>query len=98
MLPCSAGAQAGAGTITGTATDSDHDVLPGAQVKLDPGNVSVTTNQQGVFTITNVAPGTYTVTVSYLGFTDSTTSVTVTAGQVAKVDAVLQVATQNQQV
>src|ERR1700736_1265101 len=54
--------------------------------------------QAGGFTITNVAPGTYTVTVSYLGFTDSTTSVTVTAGQVAKVDAVLQVATQNQQV
>jgi TonB-dependent receptor len=98
LWPSSAGAQAGAGTITGTATDSDHDVLPGAPVKLAPGDISVTTNGQGEFTITNVAPGTYTVTVSYLGFTDSTTSVTVTAGQVAKVDAVLQVATQNQQV
>jgi hypothetical protein len=94
-LPSSTGAQAGAGTITGTATDTDHDVLPGAPVKLDPGNTSVTTNQQGEFTITNVAAGTYTVTVSYLGFTDSTAKVTVTAGQVTKVDAVLQVATQD---
>jgi TonB-dependent receptor len=92
----SAGAQAG--TITGTATDADHDVLPSAPVKLDPGNISVATNGQGEFTITNVAPGTYTVAVTYLGFSPFTTSVTVTAGQVAKVDAVLAVATQNEQV
>jgi len=98
LWPASAGAQAGVGTITGTATDTDHDVLPGAQVRLDPGNTSVTTNQQGEFTITNVVPGSYTVTVSYLGFRDSTSTVTVTSGQVTKVDAVLQVATQNQQV
>jgi TonB-dependent receptor len=99
LLQTRARAQAGAGTIAGTATDTDHDVLPGAPVKLDPGNVSVTTNGQGEFTITNVAPGTYTITVTYLGFSPFTTSgVTVTAGQVAKVDAVLTVATQNEQV
>jgi Carboxypeptidase regulatory-like domain/TonB-dependent Receptor Plug Domain len=98
LWPPSAGAQAGVGTITGTATDTDRDVLPGAQVRLDPGNTSVTTNQQGEFTITNLPPGSYTVTVSYLGFRDSTSTVTVTSGQVTRVDAVLQVATQNQQV
>jgi len=91
-------AQTAKGMIAGTATDAGHDVLPGAQVKLDPGNASATTNQQGEFTFTSIAPGAYTVTVSYLGFTDYTTSVTVTAGQLTKVDAVLQVATQNQQV
>src|SRR5580704_11961408 len=98
VLSSSAGAQTGVGTITGTATDSDHDVLPGAVVKLDPGDISVTTNGQGEFTITNVAPGSHTLTVTYLGFSTFTTSVTVTAGQVAKVDAVLAVATQNEQV
>src|ERR1700730_4094772 len=98
LWPSSAGAQAGAGTITGTATDTDHDVLPSAPVKLDPGNISVTTNQQGEYTITNVASGAYTLTITYLGFSPFTSSVTVTAGQVAKVDAVLSVATQNQQV
>jgi len=84
--------------ITGTATDPDHDVLPSAPVKLDPGNISVATNGQGEFTITNLAPGTYTVTVTYIGFSPFTTSVTVTAGQVGKVEAVLAVATQNEQV
>ena len=86
------------GTISGTAADDNHDVLPEAPVKLQPGDVSITTNQQGVFTFTNVAPGSYTVTVSYLGFRDATASVTVSAGQVARVDVVLQVATQNEQV
>jgi TonB-dependent receptor len=98
LWPSSAGAQAGTGMIIGTATDADHDVLPSAPVKLDPGNISVATNGQGEFTITNVAPGNYTLTVSYIGFSPFTTSVTVTAGQAAKVDAVLAVATQNEQV
>src|SRR3984893_11878337 len=98
LWPASAGAQASTGTIVGTATDADHDVLPAAPVKLDPGDVSVKTNDQGEFTITNVPPGTYTVTVSYVGFSPSATSVAVTAGQVASVYAVLPVASQDTQI
>jgi TonB-dependent receptor len=94
----SARAQGGSGTIVGTASDTDHQMLPGAPVKVTPGDLSTTTNGQGEFTFTNVSPGTYTVTVDYLGFSSFTTTVTVTAGQVAKVNAVLAVATQNQQV
>jgi TonB-dependent receptor len=95
LWPASAGAQGSTGTIVGTATDADHDVLPAAPVKLSPGDTSVKTNDQGEFTITNVPPGTYTVTVSYVGFSPSATSVTVTAGQAASVYAVLQVASQD---
>jgi TonB-dependent receptor len=98
LHPSLAVAQTGAGTIIGTATDTDHDVLPGAEVRVDPGNISVLTNAQGEFTIPNLAPGSYAVTVTYLGFSPFTTSLTVTAGQAAKVDAVLPVATQNEQV
>jgi TonB-dependent receptor len=98
LWPASAGAQGSTGTIVGTATDADHDVLPAAPVKLSPGDTSVKTNDQGEFTITNVPPGTYTVTVSYVGFSPSATSVTVTAGQVASVYAVLPVASQDTQI
>jgi TonB-dependent receptor len=98
LCPAPSRAQARTATITGTATDTDHDVLPAAPVKLEPGNISVTTNAQGEFTIRDVAPGTYTVTVSYLGFSPSTNSIVVAAGQVAKVDAVLSVSSLNQQV
>src|SRR3984893_3204813 len=98
LWPASAGAQASTGTIVGTATDADHDVLPAAPVKLSPGDTSVKTNDQGEFTITNVPPGTYTVTVSYVGFSPSATSVAVTAEQVASVYAVLPVASQDTQI
>ena len=94
----SARAQGNNGSIAGTATDTDHAVLPGAPVKVDPGNVSLKTNAQGEFTISDVAPGAYTVTVSYLGFSDYTASVTVTAGQMTRVDAVLGVSSLNEQV
>jgi hypothetical protein len=60
--------------------------------------VSVTTNAQGEFIVTNLEPGSYTVSVSYLGFSSQNKDVTVAAGQVAKVDVVLPVATQNEQV
>jgi TonB-dependent receptor len=98
VLALSSFAQERSGTITGTATDTGHDVLPSAPVKLDPGNISVLTNGVGEFTITDVAPGTYTLTVTYIGFSPFTTSVTVAAGQVVKMEAVLPVAMQNEQV
>src|ERR1700730_6731968 len=98
LWPASAGAQGSTGTIVGAASGADHDVLPAAPVKLSPGDTSVKTNDQGEFTITNVPPGTYTVTVSYVGFSPSATSVAVTAGQVASVYAVLPVASQDTQI
>jgi TonB-dependent receptor len=98
LWPSFARAQGNSGSVAGTATDTARAVLPGAPVKLDPGNISVKTNAQGEFTISDVAPGAYTVTVSYLGFSDFTASVTVTAGQVTRVDAVLGVSSLNEQV
>jgi TonB-dependent receptor len=93
-----AGAQERSGTITGTVTDVSHAILPGATVKLDPGGASVVSNGQGEFTITGVTPGTYSVTVDYVGFSPSTTSVTVAAGQVARVNPVLNVASASESV
>jgi TonB-dependent receptor len=88
-------AQARVGSIAGTAMSSDHNPLPGAQVELYPGEFSTSTNLQGEFTITNLAPGTYTVTINYLGFSQFTKSVVVAAGQMVKVEAVLEVARVN---
>jgi TonB-dependent receptor len=96
--PASTRAQASVGTITGTVTDMSNDVLPAAPVSLEPGNISIKTDGQGQFTIANVVPGTYTVAVSYVGFSPSKTSVVVSSGQVTTVNAVLQVASQDQQI
>src|SRR4029077_6616119 len=99
-LLCSspAAAQARTGAISGTVTDTSQAILPGANVKLDPGNASVVSDSQGQFTITNVVPGTYTVRVDYVGFSSSKASVTVAAGQVARVNVVLNVASESEEV
>jgi TonB-dependent receptor len=99
-LLCSspAAAQARTGAISGTVTDSSQAILPGANVKLDPGNASVVSDSQGQFTITNVVPGTYTVKVDYVGFSPSKASVSVAAGLVARVNVVLNVASESEEV
>jgi TonB-dependent receptor len=96
LSPSMISGQGRPGSITGTVTSVDQNVLPGAQVELYPGDFSSTTNLQGEFVITNVAPGTYTLTISYVGFSQFTKKVDVTAGQSARVDAVLEVLQQNQ--
>src|SRR5215469_16187838 len=98
LWPSSAGAQAGNGTITGTVTDVNQGVLPGATVSLDQGKASATSDDQGQFTIWNVNAGTHTLTVGYVGFSPSTASVTVSAGQVAHTTVVMEVATASENV
>ena len=82
------------GGIAGTVKDSTGAILPGARVELRNGPSAVS-DGQGQFTIANIAPGTYTATVNYVGFASSITSVTVAAGQTARLNIVLGVASQN---
>ena len=90
--------QSNKGFIIGVVKDSAGAVLQGARVELQPQVRPVTTNGQGEFTITGVVPGTYAVTISYVGFAPYTGSVIVTAGQTAQIDAVLKVASAGDEV
>jgi TonB-dependent receptor len=85
-------AQSVRGTIAGHAVDKDGAVLPGARVIVQPGNFVTATKEEGGFTIIGLAPGEYTVKISYVGFQDFTANVTVKAGQVSRVDATMSVA------
>ncbi|MFQ3548583.1 MAG: carboxypeptidase-like regulatory domain-containing protein [Armatimonadota bacterium] len=70
------------GTITGTVKDSSNNPISGATVSTNTGGYSTTTNSSGEYTLSNVAPGTYSVTASKTGYQSSTNSnVTVTGGQ-----------------
>jgi len=91
-------AQSGKGTIVGRATDTASALLPGARVRIEPGGVSVVTDQVGEFTFVDLAPGEYRVTISYVGFLPFTSDVKVAAGQATRVDAVLRVAAKGEQV
>ncbi len=63
-----------------------------------PGDKQTATDSHGTFRGSDVAPGAYDVTVSYVGFTSFISHVTVNSGAAATVAAVLQVASVSDQV
>ena len=89
-------AQQRSGSITGTVRDRTQSVLPGAQIEVLPGSRSLISNAQGEFTFIDMAPGDYTLSVSYMGFVTFSSPVTVSEGQVVRRDATLQIGTQNE--
>jgi TonB-dependent receptor len=97
-LALPARAQSGRGTITGTVKDSGNSALQSALVELLPLGRKVVTDNQGQFRITDVPAGEYTLSVSYVGLAVSNVPVVVQAGQETNANAVLQVASQVDQV
>ena len=56
-----AGAQTGRGVLTGTITDNAGAALQGVRVTLQPGNIAVTTDAVGQYTLTGLNAGQYTL-------------------------------------
>ena len=80
------------GRITGRITDAGTgDFLPGANVMIQGTSFGSATDRQGNYRIESVPAGSYTLLVSYIGYEDFTTEVTVTAGTKTKQDAALKV-------
>src|SRR5271165_6179701 len=92
------GAQTGRGIIAGSVKDTAGAVLQGAQVQVEPSTATAVSNNVGEFIVNSLPPGSYTVNVSYVGFASLSTKVEVKAGQTARVDAVLKVASADEQI
>src|SRR5437762_1422571 len=90
LIPA-AQAQSGKGAIAGHVTDSSGGALIGAQAVVQPGGVNVASDGRGQFFVNDLDPGSYTVTVTYVGFEPFTQTLDVTAGRAASVDAKLEV-------
>lgn len=92
----SAVAQSDSTSVSGSVTDASGAMLPNAKVVLrnEATGVeqSITSNESGQYTIPNVRPGTYTVTVEANGFsTFKTSGVQVDASIAKRVDAALKI-------
>jgi TonB-dependent receptor len=96
LLPTNA--QEARGTISGSVRDSSNGVLVGALVEIQPTGKRAVSDNQGQFRIPDVAAGQYTLSTTYVGFSASSTSVTVAAGQVANADVSMKVASETDQV
>ena len=86
-----AGAQT-RGAITGTVKDPSGYSLPGALIEIEPLGKRVATDGQGQFKITDLSPGEYTLSCTYVGFSRSSSPVTVNNGQTVNVDPIMKVA------
>jgi TonB-dependent receptor len=91
-------AQEGRGTIAGTVKDSANGVLVGALVELQPSGKRAVSDDQGQFRIPDVAPGEYTLTATYVGFSPFTNTIKAEAGQMANADVAMKVASETDQV
>jgi hypothetical protein len=93
---------AGSGIVRGTVKDGTGGVIPGAKVTLtasDNAAQVVTTGADGNYVFRGVAPGTYSVTVTYAGLQQQTPLlVNVEPTQSATANLVMSVQTQKQEV
>jgi len=89
----SAETQASAGALEGTVTDATKAVIPGAAVKVRDSSgkeVSATADELGHYSVTGLAAGAATVTISFSGFVDFTATAQVAASGKTALDAQLQ--------
>jgi len=92
-------AQIRTGTIAGTVTDTEGEILPGATVELSGekllgGVRSFITNERGKFRFPNLMPGEYEVTVTLEGFqTTKRSKLRVNVASTVTVDVILKLAT-----
>src|SRR5437016_6113985 len=78
-------AQVAGATLSGTITDSNGGAVPNAKVSAKSvatgSSVDGTSNGSGFYTIPNLTPGDYEITVAAAGFSTAATKVTLTVGQ-----------------
>jgi iron complex outermembrane receptor protein len=79
------------GKISGYVTDAQsNEPLVGANVILEGTAMGASSNREGYFIIENVPAGQYVIVVSYIGYRDTRSTVTIAANQTIQIDVALQ--------
>ena len=90
--------QSGKSILSGRVTDATGAVIQGASVQLTPSGLTTTSDGLGEFVFSAVAPGSYTLKVTSVGFTTFTKSVVVSNGTATHADVALAVGANSDQV
>ena len=77
------------GTVRGRIIDTSKQTLPGASIYIEKLHAGVTSDVNGYYTFANLTPGTYTVKVSYVGYSPVEMKITIPAGKTLEKDVVL---------
>src|SRR5580698_8220762 len=93
-------AQADRATVTGHVSDSTGALISGVNVIVKDANTGATftslTNAAGVYSITGLPIGDYSVQMSHKGFKDSKSSVHLVATQVQALDVSMEIGSSNE--
>lgn len=77
------------GAVRGRIVDASHEVLPGASVYIESLKTGAVSDVNGFYDLGNIKPGTYTVTVRYVGYQPVTTTLTITGGNTVEHNIVM---------
>ncbi len=94
IMTCwSAMAFAQKGLLTGQVTDMQKLSMPGAVLRLEPGNLHTVSDTYGKFQFLNVPVGDFTLTVTYIGYNNFTSKLSISQGKVISLNVLMEEAT-----
>ena len=76
-------------TLRGRIIDASKQTLPGASLYIENLRTGVTSDVNGYYTFSNLNPGTYTIKISYVGYSPVEMKITIPAGKTLEKDVVL---------
>lgn len=82
-------AAAAPAVVRGRVVDANNQVLPGATIYIADSRTGTISDVNGFYTLSDLKPGTYDLTVSYVGYSTRRLTVTVEQGVSQEVDIVL---------
>ncbi len=77
------------GAVRGRIVDATEQTLPGASIYIEKLNAGVVSDVNGFYTFPNLDPGTYTVKVSYVGYSPTEMKIVIPEGKTIEKDVVL---------
>ncbi len=78
--------EADTGIVSGQVTDTSRNTLPGATIQIESLHTGVTADINGFYRLPNLAPGTYTLKVSYVGYSPVYKKITVSSRNKTQVE------------
>ncbi len=86
------------GALKGRVIDNGKQILPGASIFIENLKTGVISDVNGFYTLPNLKPGTYTIKVTYVGYSPIEMKITVPAGKTLEKDIVLSEGVEMQEV
>ena len=76
-------------TVSGTVSGVDGETLAGANIMVEGTDMGSSSNTDGSYSISGLSDGSYTITASYIGYESESVTVTISGGQTASADFML---------